>query len=114
MPLPTPRRLRCSGTESTGRSIRFRGGCLHGLKLTKNHSLGGDCLVQVELSLVLKAEASDQDPGRSVYAAKFYPQIAMKWQSAGKGKPKVKGMRGAIHMVFNNAMQMPSMGTDET
>jgi hypothetical protein len=81
----------------------------HGLKLSLTWSLPNKYLIDVTLSVVLRGERNDFDPGGMVAACKAYPQIAMRFRPRGKGYakstaklPAVEYLTGTIRIEANN------------
>lgn len=80
---------------------------MRALKLSLTDDLGGRCPVQVELSFSARQPYADIDPAGSILAAKFYPQIAVRWRPGGV--VGVKRMRAAIRVLANNVANTESM-----
>ena len=86
-----------------------------GLKLTLSWDETNNWHYEVVMSLVLMGAAADFDPGGSIGACKFYPQLAMRYSAPKKGKPakKIKELRGAIQIVAANVIPPNAVLPDE-
>ena len=83
------------------------------LKLSLYDEFGGKSPVELQLSFATRAPAADIEPSRSIMAAKFIPQLAVRWRPGGS--VGVRRIRAAIRVVLHNAgnpagmVDMPGM-----
>lgn len=82
----------------------------HAISLTLADDLGGQCPVEVTLAFAVRAPYPDIDPAGSIRAAKFFPQIAMRWRPGGA--TGVKRMRASIRVVAVNKAAASAMPED--
>jgi hypothetical protein len=81
----------------------------HGIKLSLTWGLTNKYLIDVTLSVVLRGERNDFDPGGTAAACKAFPQISMRYRPRTKGYPKstarlpaIEYLTGTIRIEANN------------
>ncbi|NHH98694.1 hypothetical protein DYY66_1987 [Candidatus Nitrosotalea sp. FS] len=78
-----------------------------GLKLTLSWSIPKKCKVEVAMSLVLRDQKNDFDPGGAAIACKFYPQMSMRYKRIASSKdalPSVEWLKGTIVIKPDNVI----------
>lgn len=80
----------------------------NGIKVTLTWDFPSKRPVQAAFTFVTRGQKNDVDPGATVLACKFYPQIAMRVMQppkrSGKTRPKATSLRGSITAVCNNVI----------